>query len=116
MVVVSNTTPIITLSSIGKIDLLKNFFNSVYVAQSVYNEIRAKKAFGYEEIEDDFFQIIKVENSLAVNLLQQDLDIGEAETIVLAKELKADIVLIDENIGPEFNPPVQQNLSGYFEF
>lgn len=39
---------------------------------------------------------IEVQNLLAVSLLQVDLDCGEAEAIVLAKELGADYLLLDE--------------------
>ena len=99
MTVVSNATPIITLSSIGKIDILKHFFDKVYIPQAVYDEIKSKKAYGYQEIEDDFFEVITIEDSFAQNILLNDLDLGEAQTIVLAKELNADIVLIDETIG-----------------
>jgi len=99
MIVVSNATPIITLSSIGKIDILKHFFEKVYIPQAVYDEIKSKKAFGYQEIEDKFFEVITIEDSFAQDILLNDLDLGEAQTIVLAKELNADIVLIDETIG-----------------
>ena len=99
MIVVSNATPIITLSSIGKIDILKYFFEKVYIPQAVYDEIKSKKAFGYQEIEDKFFEVITIEDSFAQDILLNDLDLGEAQTIVLAKELNADIVLIDETIG-----------------
>ena len=99
MIVVSNATPIITLSSIGKIDILKYFFEKVYIPQAVYDEIKSKKAFGYQEIEDEFFEVITIEDSFAQDILLNDLDLGEAQTIVLAKELNADIVLIDETIG-----------------
>ncbi len=99
MIVVSNATPIITLSSIGKIDILKYFFDKVYIPQAVYDEIKSKKAYGYKEIEDDFFEVMTIEDSFAQDILLNDLDLGEAQTIVLAKELNADIVLIDETIG-----------------
>jgi hypothetical protein len=99
MTVVSNATPIITLSSIGKIDILKHFFDKVYIPQAVYDEIKSKRAYGYQEIEDDFFEVITIEDSFAQDILLNDLDLGEAQTIVLAKELNADIVLIDETIG-----------------
>jgi len=99
MIVVSNATPIITLSSIGKIDILKHFFDKVYIPKAVYDEIKSKRAYGYKEIEDDFFEVMTIEDSFAQDILLNDLDLGEAQTIVLAKELNADIVLIDETIG-----------------
>ena len=42
MIVVSNTTPIISLASIGKIDILKRFFDTVYISQAVYDELKSK--------------------------------------------------------------------------
>jgi len=57
MTVVSNTTPIISLASIGKIDILKHF--------AVYNEIKSKKAYGYKEIDDEFFQIETIKDKFA---------------------------------------------------
>lgn len=109
MRVVSNTTPIITLASIGRVDILKYFFDKVYISQAVYNEIKSKKAYGYEEIDDSFFEVVTIHDSLAQNILLNDLDLGEAQTIVLAKELPADIVLIDETIG--YNIARSQDLN-----
>ena len=54
MTVVSNTTPIIALSSIGKLDLLHELFGEIIVPEAVYFEIKAKKSFGYSEIESPF--------------------------------------------------------------
>ncbi len=99
MIVVSNTTPIITLACINKIDILKHFFDKVYIPQAVYDEIKSKRAYGYREIDDDFFEVTTIKDTFAQNILLNDLDLGEAQTIVLAKELNADIVLIDETIG-----------------
>jgi predicted nucleic acid-binding protein len=99
MIVVSNTTPIISLASIGKIDLLKKLFDNIYIPRAVYDEIKSKDSFGFDEIDDKFFIVKEVKDKLAVDILLNDLDLGETQTIVLAKELNADIVLIDENIG-----------------
>ena len=84
MIVVSNATPIISLASIGQIDILKHFFDKVYIPQAVYDEIKSKKAYGYKEIDDDFFQIENIKDEFAQNILLNDLDLGEAQTIVLA--------------------------------
>jgi len=109
MIVVSNTTPIITLSCINKIDIFKKFFENIYIPKAVYTEIKSKKAYGYKEIDDDLFKIINIKDTFAQNILLNDLDLGEAQTIVLAKELNADIVLIDETIG--YNIAKSQNLN-----
>ena len=42
---------------------------------------------------------VRVQDRLAVDVLLDELDLGEAETIVLARELKADWVLMDEKKG-----------------
>ncbi len=109
MVVVSNTTPIISLASIGRLEVFKDFFKSIYIPRAVYDEIKSKKAFGFDEIDDDFFIVKDIEDSFTQNLLLNDLDLGEAQTIVLAKELNADMVIIDETIG--YNIAKQQNLN-----
>lgn len=109
MIVVSNATPIISLASISKIDILKHFFDKVYISHAVYDEIKSKKAFGYKEIDDEFFQVEFIKDEFSQNILLNDLDLGEAQTIVLAKEMSADIVLIDETIG--YNIAKSQELN-----
>jgi predicted nucleic acid-binding protein len=116
MIVVSNATPIISLASIGQIDILKHFFDKVYIPQAVYDEIKSKKAYGYKEIDDDFFQIENIKDEFAQNILLNDLDLGEAQTIVLAKEMSADIVLIDETIGYNLAKSQQLNVKRTLSF
>ena len=99
MIIVSNTTPIISLSSIGKINILKELFNEIIISQSVYDEIKAKKSYGYDEVDSNFIKIKSIKGIIYRDLLLNQLDLGEAETIILAKEVNADFVLIDENLG-----------------
>lgn len=98
MVVVSNTTPIISLSSVGQIQLLNALFHEIYIPDAVYLELKAKKGFGYKEVDFDFFKRVSVEGNIYKSFLLNQLDLGETETILLAKELNSDLVLIDENI------------------
>lgn len=44
MKVVSNATPIISLSTIGRISLLHQLFGKIYIPREVYNELKSKKA------------------------------------------------------------------------
>ncbi len=116
MIVVSNATPIISLASIGKIVILKHFFNNVYIPKAVYDEIKSKRAYGYREIDDKFFKVQNIKDEFAQNILLNDLDLGEAQTIVLAKEMNADIVLIDETIGYIIAKSQQLNVKRTLSF
>jgi len=98
MKVVANTTPLISLASIGKLELLKDIFGEIIVADAVYNEIKAKQGYGYNEIDTDFIRVQSIKGIAYRDFLLNQLDLGETETIILAKEIDADFVIIDENI------------------
>ena len=99
MKVVSNATPIISLSTIGRISLLHQLFGKIYIPREVYNELKSKKAPGYQEIDAPYFQVREIQGTQYIGFLLHDLDRGEAEAILLAKEIQADTLIIDERIG-----------------
>ncbi len=47
MIIVANTTPIISLASIGRLGLLEKLFGKIIIAQAVYDEIKAKRNYAY---------------------------------------------------------------------
>jgi len=103
MNVVSNTTPLIGLASIGRLDLLLELFGEIYISQAVYDEA---VTYGREEgfakravASADWIRVIKVQDRLAVDVLLDEMDLGEVETIILAREMNADWVLMDEKKG-----------------
>ncbi len=98
MKVVANTTPLISLASIGKLELLKDVFGEIIIADAVYNEIKAKQGYGYSEIDTDYIKVQSIKGIAYRDFLLNQLDLGETETIILAKEIDADFVIIDENI------------------
>lgn len=99
MICVANTTPIISLSAINRLDILEKLFGKIIIAEAVYNEIKAKKGYGYQEIDNAFIEVQAIKGHLYKDFLLKELDLGEAETIILAKEMNADFVIIDENLG-----------------
>ena len=103
MMIVSNTTPLIGLASIGQFDLLRQLFDEIYIAQAVYDEavVAGREAGGAkrEVSAATWIKRIEVKDRLAVEVLLDEIDLGEAETIVLARELGADWVLMDEKRG-----------------
>jgi len=115
MKTVSNTTPIISLSSIGKIEILRDVFQEIIIPQAVYDEIKAKKGYGYHSVDSSFIKVQSIRARDHKLLLSNSLDLGEAQTIVLAKEITADNVIIDENLGytvaKDYNLNVVRTLS-----
>jgi predicted nucleic acid-binding protein len=103
MIVVANTTPLIGLASIQRFDLLRQLFGEVYIAQAVYDEavVAGREAGGAkrEVSTATWIKTVSVKDRLAVELLLDEMDLGEAETIVLACEIGADWVLMDEKKG-----------------
>ncbi|HIE01361.1 MAG TPA: DUF3368 domain-containing protein [Thiotrichaceae bacterium] len=99
MKVVSNATPIISLATIDQLSLLHKLFGTIYVPKAVYQEIKAKEAFGYQEIESEYFKIAEITGTKYLGFLLNDLDLGEAEAILLSIEIEADVLIIDERLG-----------------
>lgn len=102
MKVVANTTPIISLAAIGHLDILAKLFEKIIIAEAVYHEIKAKPGYGYDQINAPFIEVRSIQGHLYKDFLLSQLDSGEAETIILAKEINADFVIIDENLGYKF--------------
>ncbi len=99
MKVVSNTTPIISLASIAQVEVLKTLFGKIHIPESVYQEIKTRKGYGFDEVEANYFEINPVEDQLLSTFLTVDLDRGERDAILLAKLLPADLLLMDERLG-----------------
>lgn len=99
--IVSNTTPLIALAWLKRLDLLATLFTTVHIPEAVRDEIKAKpQAIGVAELEAaDWLIVTPVTNPLAVELLLDQLDLGESQAIVLAHELDADLLLMDERRG-----------------
>lgn len=99
MIIYSNTTPFIALSSIDQLDMLPKIFGKVHVAKAVIDEC----AEGGRIIVPDITQlswIIPVADDIDTALtVLFELDRGEKQTILLAKKYKADKVIIDERMG-----------------
>lgn len=97
MIVVSNSTILIGLSRINKLDLLKKLFSKVYIPDAVFDELTKSEKVGALDIKKaSYIERKSPKDIRAIALLLGNLDRGEAEVLVLSKELNADLVLVDE--------------------
>jgi len=94
VIVVSDTSPVTALLQIDLCGLLRDLFGKVILPEAVHAELSR-----YHDELPDFFQIERVADPGKVIVLAATLDQGEAESIVLAEQLGADLLLMDENIG-----------------
>lgn len=99
--VVTNTTPIISLLKVDRLELLQQLYSEINIPTAVFDEIEAGKSNKgyYKDLSKiEWIKIIEIQNKQAVKYFL-DLDLGEAEAIVLATELGADLIIIDEKLG-----------------
>lgn len=102
--IVSDSSPLISLARVGKLDLLHRLYGDLLIPQAVWHEV-VVKGVGQSGVEDvksaAWIKTAAVANYEFVLALQRDLDAGESEAIALALEKKADLLLMDERLGRE---------------
>ncbi len=92
--IVSDSTALIILFDLDRLELLENIFEKIYIPSSVLDEI----SFKYPILLPPFIKVIELKEDELFHSLQMILDIGESEAIALAKEMNLSII-IDEKKG-----------------
>lgn len=106
MQVVSDTSPILGLSAIGLLDLLKFQFDTVFIPQAVLEELKIETDFrGTSAIQQalnaGWLQPRDVLNKSLAQAFALELDKGESEAIALAMDLGTQMIVMDESMGRE---------------
>lgn len=104
MEIVSNTSPLVTLSAIGELRLLRELAARVYIPSAVAYEI-VDRGTGWQEArqvqeaiaEKQWLLVEAVEETPLLTLLRRQLDPGESEAIVLAQRRVIPILLDDSD-------------------
>ena len=99
MSIVSDASPLINLARVDQFDLLSAFYGQVVIPQAVYDEVvvRGRGRDGSREVERaSWIEVLRLHDQLAVRTLATELGQGEASAIILAQELQATLLLMDE--------------------
>jgi predicted nucleic acid-binding protein len=110
MIIVSNTSPLTNLASIGQFDLLRLLYSEINIAEGVWEELNAggKPYPGSRQVEKaDWIFRHKIINQFLVKALRRDIGRGESESIVLSLEIGADMILLDEKEGRNISQTFQ---------
>ena len=104
MIVVSDTTPLISLMKASRLHVLQSLYNEILIPEAVYAELTENQEFQGEAEEIKccpFIKVVMVSEPRAVDILQRatGLNLGESEAIIFADENKANTLLMDEAAG-----------------
>ena len=101
MIVVSDTTPLTYLVLVGKQDILRLLFGQVIVPEAVMRELQAAAAPPEvrQWLSNRPAWLETKQAATPPDTTLSHLDEGEREAIQLAKELEADLLIIDERTG-----------------
>lgn len=99
MIIVSDTTPLSELAKIGQLNLLRDVFGKLIIPQEVYREVTTGNHPAVAVVPSvDWIETRSIGIPQKVLSLQAStgLDLGECAAIVLAEELNATQILIDD--------------------
>ena len=101
MIAVSDSSPLIALARIGRLNLLRSLFGRVLIPDAVYEEVVVSGAGlpGANEVRDaEWIETYSGPDDAVSYLAAEGAGLGEGEaaTIRLAKQLSADIAILDD--------------------
>lgn len=101
MTVVSNASPLITLTKIGALNLLSKLFGKIIIASEVFHEVTVIGAGrpGASEVQNAAWIDVRNYSDHAQFTqwrVRHNLGAGETATILIAQELSANLAIIDE--------------------
>lgn len=117
MPVVSNTSPILNLAIIEKLDLLRQQFRQLVIPPAVFNELKPMdnlpgSHFIAEAVQSGWLTIQNPANHSLIRVLRRELDEGESEAIALALETGAQRILLDEREGRRIAKALGLKITG----
>ncbi len=100
MIVVSNASPLISLSRIGRLNLLLRLYGRILIPADVHHEVtvRGRGYPGSDEVANaPWIEVAQAPSeSPSLESACQNLGAGERSAIILAATLRADLLLLDE--------------------
>jgi predicted nucleic acid-binding protein len=96
MIVIADTGPLISLAHIKRLNILEQLYPDYVVAQGVYQEL-----VNYKKIDFYEYDLLKVRQHIRTMHTEirpplTELGLGEAQSILLLKELNGDAFLTDD--------------------
>ena len=95
--VIVNSTPLIALSKVGRLDILRQMYGRVTVPGAVFQEVTVKNDTVRKEILDsEWIDIEAVPDLKDRKMYSAKLHAGEVEVMILAQKMTDHLVVIDD--------------------
>lgn len=97
--VIINSTPIIILGNMDRLDLLQKIYGDVCIPEAVYNEVLTKKDSACQKVQQaGWIHVESVKASVEKRMFKAKLHEGEVEVMLLAlEEPSANLVVLDDD-------------------
>lgn len=118
MILVSNASPLINISGLKLFQHLPALYDKLLIPEAVFKEVvktgtgrsGAKKVS--DGLKSGFIDRRQVGNILAVSALSEFIGDGESEAIILASEISADAIILDDNKARNIAHSMNLNVIG----
>ncbi len=100
MIVICNSSPLVHLSAMRELNLLKRIFGEIRIPEEVYEEVVewGNNRPGSVEVKTaGWIKRMQVKNHLATAALNTRLGQGESACLILGLELGADLLVLDDH-------------------
>lgn len=94
--VISNTTPLIGLANIGYLNILQKLYGEILIPQAVWEEIKSEPARTLVR-NSGFIRVCPITDERSKRIFSSRLHAGEVEVMLLAEEMQADLLIMDDN-------------------
>lgn len=95
--VIVNSTPVIGLANIGRLDVLRQMYGTITIPQAVFDEIKSPSVQRQVNANRDWIRVEQINDASQKQMYRAKLHAGEVEVMILAQEKKADLVILDDN-------------------
>ncbi len=97
-IIVVNSTPLISLGNIDALWILKDLYNEIVIPEAVFNEVQKKSDSAAALIfSESWIKVQAITEIKERKMYLAKLHAGEVEVMILAQEINADFVIIDDN-------------------
>lgn len=112
--IIVNSTPLIILCNVGRVDILQKLYGQIVIPEAVYEEVTAKKDSACQQLVlADWIHVERIKEQTAKKMYQAKLHDGEVEVMILAQEDKnTELVIIDDNAAKKTAKYLGLNVTG----